>query len=570
MYSLLPQTSEEFARLNWSEIEPWYRELQATSLSRETLQPWLLQWSRLSELVDEVTADHEIACMRDTADQDRELRQKLFLGEIYTQVQFYDQKLKEQLLESTLSPAAFAIPLRNLRAEAELFCEANVPLLNEEKRLIMEYFQVGGAQKVLWEGKEVGISALAPVLAGTDRARREQAWHVTQERQLADRAIRNEQWVKLLQLRQQIARNAGYENYRDYRWKQLLRFDYTPADSLAFHTLIEQELVPVANALWEKRRQALGVETLRPWDQKVDPWGPTSPRLISDVDEVLQHCATLFRRVDPTLGSHFEIMLREHLLDLEERPNKAQAGFQSYLPVRQRPFIFGHVNSLQGVVSLLFHEMGHAFHSFEMNPLPFSQQKREGMVPTEFAEVASISMELIGSMHLCASGLCTQAEEVQMRMQHLENFLVDYIPSIVQGDAFQHWIYEHPEQAMDPNKLGQKWAELRKIYFPTQDWSGLENELSIGWQRTLHFYYVPFSLLEYTFAALGALQIWSNYTCDQETALRQYRYALSLGATKTVPELYEAAGASFSFNASTLRSLIHLITQTVEELKTRL
>lgn len=570
MYTPLPQTSDAFASLSWAEIEPWYRELQETVLSQETLRPWLLRWSRLSELVDEVMAANEIACMRDTTDQKAERRQQRFLDEIFVHVQSYEQRLKEQLLASSLSPEDFAISLRNLRTEVALFCEANIPLLNEETRLTGEYFQIMGGQTVTWEGQEeLGAGALGPVLAEPDRARRERAWRTISMRQLADRPALNEQWRKLLQLRQRMARNAGYENYRDYRWKQLLRFDYTPADSLAFHALVEQELVPVASALWEKRREMLRVETLRPWDQKVNPWTGTAPRLIFDREELLRRCVMLFHHLDPVLGSYFEIMVQENLLDLEERPNKAQAGFQTYLPFRQRPFIFGHVNSVQDIIPLILHESGHAFHSFEMRSLPYYQQKKEGMVPTEFAEVASTSMELIGSIHLHASGLCTEAEEIQIRLQHLEYFLLDFIPSIVQTDAFQHWVYENPEQAMDPANCDQKWAELHKVYFPTQDWSGLEDELSIGWQKTLHLYYVPFYLLEYTFAALGALQIWRNYQSDPQAALRQYRYALSLGATRTVPELYAAAGATFAFDASTLRSLLQLVLRTLEDLQTR-
>lgn len=570
MYSPLPLTSEELTRLNWSDIEPWYRELQGIILSQETLSAWLLQWSRLSELIDEVLVTHEIACSRNTADEEREQRQQRFLDEVYTHVQSQDQVLKEHLLISGLCPEGFAIPLRNLRTEAALFREANVPLLNEEKRLIAEYFQAGGSQMVTWEGKAIGISTLWPVLEEPDRARREHAWRAIHERLLADHTVRHEQWAKLLQLRQQIAYNAGYDDYRAYRWRQLLRFDYTPAESKAFHTLVEQEVVPVARLLWEKRRQMLGVEKLRPWDQKVNPWARTAPRPITDVSKVIQQCATLFQRIDPSFGTYFKTMMQEDLLDLEARPHKVQAGFNAYLQARRRSFIFGHVNSIQDIIPLVLHESGHAFHGFETFALPYIRQRQEGMIPTEFAEVASTSMELIGSMYLHASGICTQTEETQIRIYHLENLLLDFIPSIAQGDAFQHWLYEHPELAMDPKQLEQKWAELTLRYLPDLDWSGLESELGVRWQRILHFYYVPFYLLEYVFAALGALQIWSNYLRDPQRALQQYRHALSLGATRTVPELYAAAGATFSFDASTLRPLLNLVLQTIKELQTQL
>ncbi|MBO0780375.1 MAG: peptidase M3, partial [Ktedonobacteraceae bacterium] len=347
MYTVLPQTSEAFEALSWAEIEPWYTELTATTLSEETLQPWMLQWSHLSELVDETLRWLEIICTQKTDDQERARRRQRFLDEIYTHVQTFDQRIVQQLLASGLEPEGFAIPLRNLRAEAEIFREANLPLLNEEKLLGVEYGNICGAQTVTWEGKEVSVTSLSPVLADPDRALREHAWRTMHERRIADRERFNETWVKLMRLRLQITRNAGYESYRDYRWRQMLRFDYTPDDCKAFHEAVEQVFVPAASRLGEKRRQQLQIETIRPWDTTVDPSTTEPPRLVSDVPALLEQCAGLFHQVDPQLGSYFETMIREQLLDLEERPFKAHGGYNLPLEVRKRPFIFGRVNSVR-------------------------------------------------------------------------------------------------------------------------------------------------------------------------------------------------------------------------------
>ena len=373
--------------------------------------------------------------------------------------------------------------------------------------------------------------------------------------------------MKKMHLRQQIARNAGYENYRDYRWRQLLRFDYTPDDCKAFHRAVEQVIVPAASQLWEKRRKLLGVEKLRPWDMQVDPRASEAPRHISDVDELLRQCIPVFQRIDPQLRSYFETMLQEQLFDLEERPNKADDGYNLPLEVRRRPFIFGHVNSITDVVPLIFHEMGHAFHVFETIPLPYIHQRKEDAIPLEFGEVASTSMEFIGAMHLHQAGLCTEQEAARLRIQHLENMLTSYLPIIVIGDAFQHWVYDHPKQGMDPEQCRQKWAELSQRYQPAIDWSGLERERGGSWQGIPHYYCFPLYFIEFAFAALGALQIWDNYLHDQEIAIRQYRFALSLGATRTVPELYEAAGARFAFDTGMLEYVVQLISRTVEELE---
>jgi len=567
MFTALPTTSEVFSRLNWSEIEPWYRELAATSLSPETLQPWLAQWSDLSALVDETLVRFEIATTQNTENIEVAQRKQRFLEDAHIRIQTADQQLKEQLLASALQPAGFAIPLRNLRAETALYREANLPLLAEDKVLCDTYMEIGGSQMVTWDGKEVPIVTLYSVLDDPDRERREQAWRTMTARQLQDREKINKIWVKKMQLRQQIAHNAGFESFREYRWQQLLRFDYTPDDCKAFHAAVEDVIVPAASKLREKHRRMLGLERLRPWDSYVNPRANEAPRHIADVPTLLQQCLPVFQLIDPQLKAYFEIMLQENLLDLEERPAKAHGGYNLPLEVTRRPFIFGHVNSISDVVPLIFHELGHAFHTFETIPLRYIQQRSERAVPIEFAEVASTSMEYIGALYLHQAGLCSEREATLIRIQHLEGTLMDYLPSIVCGDAFQHWVYEHPEEAQIPAKVDEKWAEIVRRYLPDTDWSGLEDALLSGWQRTSHYFCDPFYYIEYAFATVGALQVWRNYLHNPQVALQQYRHALSLGATRPLPELYKAAGATFTFNAAVLQDLTQLLLRTLSELE---
>jgi oligoendopeptidase F len=566
MYSLLPQSSEAFEQLQWVEIEAWYRELAATTLSPENVEPWLRQWSQLSALVDETNIWLEIATTRNTADETLSQRRQRFLDEIFTHVQSFDQQIKQQLLASGLEPEGFAIPLRKLQVDAKLFREENIPLLNEEKKLSEEYMGINGAQTVQWEGQEAPIMLLFSAMQDPDRERREQAWHTFSMRKFEDREAINKVWVKNLQVRQQIAHNTGYDNYREYRWQQLYRFDYTPDDCKAMHEAVKQVIVPIASQLAEKRRKLLGVETLRPWDTSVDLRAGEAPRPIEDIDALLHQCAGMFGQIDPALGDYFDMMLKEQCFDLEERANKAPGGYSVALEVKQLPFIFGHVMTIKSIVGLVFHEAGHAFHTFEMRGLPSIHQRKESMVPIEFGEVASTSMEYVGGMNLASSGLCTEEEALHIRLQHLEETIMD-LPRLIRGDAFQHWVYEHPEQAMDPEAVGQKWAELGRDFEPHLDWSGLDAANRNGWQYILHFFEVPFYYIEYAFAIIGALQVWRNYLHDPQNAVQQYRHALSLGATRPLPELYTAAGAKFAFDMATLQDVVQLVISKIEELE---
>ncbi|GER91196.1 oligoendopeptidase F [Dictyobacter vulcani] len=561
MFSPLPQTSEEFELLAWPQIEPWYRELLQETLTPTSLSAWLKQWSDLSALIDETMVRFEISSTQNTADEDVARRKQQFLQQIYAPAQTQSQQLKEQLLASGLEPEGFTIPLRNMGAEAGLYREENLALLNQEKALSDEYYQVGGAQMVDWEGKKVSIMSLHVPLRDPERSRRELAWHTTAQRRFVDRQKMEALWIEKMQLRQRIAQNAGLESYREYRWQKLLRFDYTAADCKAFHQAVEQVIVPASNQIWERRRQLLNVDTLRPWDLNVNPRTTQAPRAITNVDEVLQQCAGLFTLVHPDLGRYFQTLLQEKLVDLEERPNKAHMGYNLPLEVKRRAFIFGHLDLPAEIISLVCHEAGHAFHVFETVGLPYIQQRQEGAVPIEFAEVASTSMEFIGSMYLQQAGLCTAEEERLLRIQHLENMLTNYLPTIIQGDAFQQWAYENYEQALEPAQCSQKWIELTRIYQPSVDWSGLEDEAGMGWLWISHFFDEPFYYIEYAFAAIGAYQVWNNYLQDPERALQQYRHALSLGATRNVPDLYQAAGAKFAGNVEILELVRDLTLQ---------
>lgn len=570
MFTAPPKTSEEFAALSWAEIEPWYRELLEQPLTQETLSAWMAQWSDLSALVDETVWLLEIRCNQNTADEERAQRKQRFMAEVYEPLQKLEQQAKERLLASGLEPENFAIPLRNLRVEASLYREENLALFNEDRMLTDEYNQICGARTVTWEGEEVPVTSLYPVLQDPDRTRREQAWRTLAERQLVDREKLDAIWTRKMHLRQQIARNAGYDNYRDYRWQQLLRFDYTPDDCRALHEAVECVIVPANKHLAEKRCQQLGIERLLPWDRGVNPQASEAPRAVKDVDALLHQCTSVFQLVDPQLGSYFEMMLQDQCFDLGERPNKAPGGYSLPLEVKRRPFIFGQVNSITDIVPLIFHESGHAFHVFETIPLPYIHQRKEGAVPIEFAEVASTSMEFIGAMHLHEAGLCTEREAALLRIEHLKSRLTNYFPHIILGDAFQHWIYENPELASDPAQCHQKWGELIQRYCPDIDWSGLETVRNSSWQGTLHFFEVPFYLIEYAFAALGAFQVWHNYLRDPHKAIAQYREALALGAQRTVPELYAAAGAKFGGDDEVLQLVVHLVTSTIEQLEAQL
>ena len=564
MFAELPNTIHDFQTWDWAKIEPYFKALEARDLTEANVIEWLNDWAKLNFLISESYGRLYVGTTVDTTDEETEKRYNAYMEDILQPTNVAAQRLKEKLIASGLEPTGYSIELRNMRTEAELFREENVPLFTQESKLGTEYDKIIGAQTVQWEGEERTLAQMRPVYQEADRSKRERAWRMVSERQLTDRAALNELWQRFLKLRTEIAGNADMPDYRAYRWRNFLRFDYTPDDCARFEDAIAEVVVPAATRIYEKRAQRLGVGAARPWDLDVDPLGRDPLRPYSDIANLNQTTSTIFHKVDPQLGDYFDIMQHEQLLDLDNHKGKAPGGYCTYFPVAQRPFIFMNAVGMHDDVQTLLHEGGHAFHSFEASKLPLYQQ---GEVPIEFAEVASMSMEHIAGRYLAKSegGFYSEADAARARVEHLEGDVM-FWPYMAIVDAFQQWVYTHPDDAMNPDNCDTKWGELQDRFQPGIDYTGLGDAKVTGWHRKLHIFQIPFYYVDYGIAQLGAVQVWRNSLRDQAKAVADYRHALSLGGTKTLPELFSAAGAKFAMDAATLREAVDLIETTCAQL----
>ena len=568
MFTTLTHNPQEFITWAWLQFEPYYNDLTARSLTAETVAAWLADWSRIGRTVKETYARLDVAATLNTADAEAERRYLTFLSEVYPRVEEAEQKLKIKLLDSRLEPADFEMPLRNLRAEADLFRAANLPLQIEHHKLGSQYDKIVGVQTIQWAGQETTLTQLRPIYQQPDRSVRERAWRLAADRWLTDRQSINSLWSKMIDVRCQLAKNADEPDYRAFRWRELLRFDYTPEDCVKFQRAIEEVVVPAATRIYDKARQRLGADTLRPWDLDLDLYPVSFPALqpFRDEDELIAKTSAIFQRVDPQLAGYYDTMRHEGLLDLANRKGKAPGDYCTEFPISQRPFIFMNAVGVRDDVRTMLHESGHAFHVFETNHLPYVQQLQIGM---EFAEVASMSMELLAAPYLSVrdGGFYSEAEAARDRIDHLERIIL-FWPYMAVVDAFQHWANTAPE-GRDPDRCDQKWAELWRRFMPGVDWSDLDAALMTGWHRKQHIHRSPFYYVEYGMAQLGAVQVWRNALSDQAGAVARYRQALSLGGTVPLPDLYAAAGAKFAFDAAMLRDAVSLIETTIAKLESR-
>jgi oligoendopeptidase F len=542
----------------WTDIAPLFEQLGKQLPGCTTvaaLEQWLMDWGEVSAALDEENSRRYIAM---TCHTDNEAAKKAYLDFVETiepQLKPRQFKLSEQFLAHPLRPQLparrYEVYERDTRVQVELFRPENVDLETEESKLGQQYQELAGSLTVNFRGAERTLPQMAPYLEEPDRAVRQEAWELVAKRRLKEKEQFENLFDGLVRLRERIAVNAGFPNYLGYAFRSRGRFDYTPADCVAFHAAIEQEFMPFVRELQERRRKQLRLERLRPWDLEVDPSGRSPLRPFQRSEELLEKTQKIFERVDSGLAGGFRKMQELCLLDLANRKGKAPGGYQATLNEARLPFIFMNAVGVQRDVETMLHEAGHAFHALAAQEEELYHY-RHG--PIEFCEVASMSMELLGNEHL--EQFFSSADANRARRTHLEG-IVKFFPWMATVDAFQHWLYQHPGHQRSDRR--EAWLQLMERFGGLVDWSGFEETRAHLWHRQLHIFLHPFYYVEYGIAQLGALQVWANSKRDSAGALRAYQNALALGGSRPLPELFQTAGCRFDFSAKTIRPLVQLL-----------
>jgi oligoendopeptidase F len=537
----------------WSSLEPLYRALLERELKcAGCLEQLLLDRSDLDAAASEARTNLFIRMTCHTDDPQTKAAYLDFVEHVdpeLRQVSFdLDRKIAGSPHAADLDRERHGVLLRDLKADVEIFRPENIPLQTEDTKLDQQYDETCGAMTVEFQDEERTLPQMAKFLEETDRVLREAAWRAIWERRQRDEERLHEIFERMVELRAQIARNAGYDSFRDYMFKARHRFDYSPADCVAFHDAVAEVCVPLMRRLNAERAEALRVDPLRSWDLAVDVQGRPPLRPFQDGEELVDRTARLFRCLDPELHTLFGTLRGGGCLDLESRKGKAPGGYQAHRDRSKQPFIFMNAVGLHGDLDTMIHEAGHAFHAILCDGEPLLHYRHP---PIEFAEVASMSMELLAFPHLGV--FYDEADAARAKRQRLEE-IATLLPWIATIDAFQHWIYEHPGH--DRDERTAQWRQLRERFGPDVSWEGLEHYLDISWQRQGHLYGVPFYYIEYGIAQLGALQLWLISRDDPARALASYKRALSLGGSRPLPELFAAAELQFDFGPTTMRRLV--------------
>ena len=556
--------SEDLIIDSWSKIEPLFESLlNREILSAKHLERWMLDRSELEAVLEEDMAWRYIKMNIDTTDKNLGDRFTFWIKEISPKIAPYSHQLNVKLVENTflneLDSDKYKIYLRGVKKAIEIFREENIPLYTEMEEKQQEYGAISAKMSIEVDGETVTMQKAAQFLKDTNREKREEVYHKISERRLEDKEKLDVLFDELIALRQEIAKNAGYRNYRDYMFAALGRFDYTATDCYSFHTAIEQEIVPIITSFEEKRKEKLGLENYKAWDTSVDANGKESLKPFEGGDILTDKSIECFNRLRPYFGECLSTMKEMKHLDLESKNGKAPGGFMYPLYEIGVPFIYMNAVGSQRDVVTMVHEGGHAVHSFLSRDLSMTEFKS---TPSEVAELASMSMELLSMKHWDV--FYDNKEDLKRAKREQLEKALEGLPWIAAIDKFQHWIYTTDHTA---EQRREQWMEISsELGNPVVNWEGQEDSLANQWQKQLHLYEVPFYYIEYGMAQLGAIAMWREYILKGEVALDNYTKALKLGYTKSIGEIYETAGIQFDFSAKYVKELSEFIKTQLSEI----
>ena len=550
---------------NWEGLEPYFKTLLAQDLdSVATLEKWLQNLSELEAFISEDACWRQIKMTCDTTDKSLEESFNFFCMEIQPKMQPYADALNKKLIAcpftADLDKSAYFTYLRSVKKSIELFREENIPIQAELSVLKQKYGTIAVKMTIQFKEQEYTLQQAAQFLENPDRAIREEVYLKIQERRLQDQTSMHDLFTSLIQKRNQVALNAGFANYRDYKFQELGRFDYSKEDCYQFHEAIKLHVLPLIDKIYARKKKKLGVPSLKPWDTEAEPAGIAPLKPFTDGKDLYNKSVACFEKLNPFFADCLRKMNDLKHFDLESRKGKAPGGYNCPLAESGAPFIFMNAAGQMSDVTTMVHEGGHAIHSFLAHPLSLTAFKE---YPMEMAEVASMSMELFTMNHW--QSFFDNEEDLNRAKEHQLERTITIFPWIAIIDKFQHWVYENPIHTIEERTAS--WKNIvAEFSTDSIDYSGLDMYRAIGWQRQLHLFEVPFYYIEYGIAQLGAIGMWMQYQINPKQALENYMNALSLGGTKTLPELYKTAGIEFNFSPNYVKKLMDFTNQELEKL----
>lgn len=551
---------------NYQDLETYLIQLDERIIEDSAdLENFLLDYSELQAFTSENLAWRYIRMTIDTSDEARQKDYSDFVQNIQPKLSEYYNKYNQKIHQSPfkqrlLKKDGFAIMFRDIAAAIELFRTENIPLFSKMQELSKQYGATVGAMQVELDGETLTLQQAGKKMQSENRDTRKKVYEAIQNVRFTAREKLHTLLDQLLEIRQEVAKNAGFDNYVDYQFKSLGRFDYGVKECEDFHEAVKKQILPIVEQFAERKRELLGVETLKPYDLSGRPKNEKALEPFSDADDLIKKSKRIFDKIDPDFGATIDALKDNKHLDLESKKGKAPGGYNYPLYESGIPFIFMNAVGTQSDMVTMMHEGGHAVHSVLTHDLPMTHFKG---FPSEIAELASMSTELL-SMEYWDEFYSDPEDLNRAKIEQLERVL-DVLPWVALIDKFQLWLYRNPGHTHSERE--DAWVQMFNEFSPSNvDYTGYEDFSKITWQKQLHIFEVPFYYIEYGIAQLGAIGVWRNYSRDKTKALYHFKKALAGGNTFTLPETYERAKVAFDFSSSNIKQLSKFVQKEMDGL----
>ncbi|WP_038813249.1 M3 family oligoendopeptidase [Bacillus anthracis] len=526
------------------------------------LENWLFDELRVNAEIEEKITSSLIATYRDTDNRNMRDLHMYNQNTIQPLLKRYNAKFDQKFIEcpfsNLLDERKYEFMKKARFVKSKMFNEKNIALSIKGQECITKYREIMSNITINWEGEQKTYAHVKAKLDNLNRAIRKKAWYALCEARSVVKPEVDRIMNELIQLRNEIALNAGFNNYSEYAFKQKNR-DYSIDDCYKLHESIEKYVVPIWKQLGSISKKNLDVKTYRPWD--LSPCNlPKAP--FQNAINLLDGVEEMFRTTDLYFYEKFIHIRKAGCIDVEERENKAAGAICFTLPHSKEVFVYSNFSPSFYAINALIHEVGHAFHFYKQFKNDSSMQER--YLREEVAELYSLSLELLVMDKL---NVFYKQEDEYKEVQRVQIYrALSLLMSSIAGDVFQHWIYENPNHT--PEERDKKYAEICKRYqYSTVDIAGLEDEIGASWIESFHYVQFPFYKIEYAIAQIGAMQLFQIYWEDPEKAIDFFKEGASADWNLSIQEIYEKTGVTFDFSEERIESTASVILDLINELK---
>jgi M3 family oligoendopeptidase len=537
--------------------------LQREICSVSELENWLVEERVVCAEIEEAITSHLIDFYKDTADEKKRKLHVYYQTEVQPLLTTYnaefDKKFSDCSFSLLLNEEKYGYMRKARLVKSKVFHEENIRLTVREQELITRYREIIASITIEWDGETKSHPYIKAKLDSPNREVRERAWCALAEVNLLVKPEVDSIMNELIKVRHQMARNAGFSNYRDYMF-ELKNREYSIHDCYTFHESVEKHAIPVWIQLAALFKKELCIDMYRPWD-----FGPCTLQQtpFSDFADLLDGVEEMLSKTDPHFKEIFQYIRTQGLIDVEARKNKGAGAICFTLPKSKNVFIHANFSPSFNAINALVHEVGHAIHFYKQFENESSMQ--EQYLREEVAELYSHSLELLVMDKLNVfyreEGEWKKAQREQLHRAF------SMLISPIAGDLFQHWLYTNPDHS--PKERDATYLEISKRFqYASVDITGFETEIGASWIESGHYFQYPFYKIEYAISQVGALQLFQIYRENHKKAVALFKEGASVDWNASIADIYRHTGVHFDFADQTVKNIAEFIMNIIEDTHT--